>query len=99
MTAKDTNRVVSDNSVSRSSEGLEKLTEHDARAGRIVESVQNQGGTTTRRDLLAQTKLTPAELNELPLLEDGGYVDLIGDAEREAILMTCRGGLMAMEGR
>lgn len=100
MTAKDTNRVMSDNSVSRSDEGAEKLTEHDTRPRRIAEYAHKQGGSTTRRDLLAQTELTDKEVNEyLPLLADGGYVDLIGNAEREAILLTCRGGLLAREGR
>jgi len=97
MTANDTNRVRSDNSVSRRIESEEKLSEHDVRSRRsIVEHAHEHGGTTTRRDLLAQTELSPEELNEhLPLLADGGYVDLVGDTEREAVLLTCRGGLLA----
>jgi len=96
MTANDTNRVGSDNSVSRSVEGTEKLSEHDVRSRRIVEHAHEHGGTTTRRDLLTQTEISLDELNKyLPLLADGGYVDLVGDGEHEAILLTCRGGLLA----
>ena len=96
MTANDTNRVRSDNSVSRQVESTEKLSEHDARRRSIVEHAHEHGGTTTRRDLLTQTELSPEELNEhLPVLADGGYVDLVGDTEREAVLLTCRGGLLA----
>jgi len=96
MTANDTNRVRSDNSVSRRVESTDTLSEHDTRSRSIVEHAHEHGGTTTRRDLLAQTELSPEELNEyLPLLADGGYVDLVGNAEREAILLTCRGGLLA----
>jgi hypothetical protein len=96
MTAKDTNRVKSDNSVSRSAESKSECFEHDARSRRIVEHTHEHGGSTTRRDLLAQTTLTTDELDEyLPRLADGGYIDLIGEAEHEAILLTCRGGSLA----
>jgi 6-phosphogluconolactonase (cycloisomerase 2 family) len=96
MTANDTNRVTSDNSVSQSAEGTEKHSEHDVRSRRIVEHAHEHGGTTTRRDLLAQTDLSLDEVNTyLPLLADSGYVDLIGDGDREAILLTCRGGQLA----
>jgi len=96
MTANDTNRVGSDNSVSQPTEGRDKLSEHDTRSRCIVEHAHEHGGTTTRRDLLTQTDLSADELNSyLPLLADSGYVDLVGDAEREAVLLTCRGGQLA----
>jgi len=96
MTAKDTNRVGSDNSVSRSIEGAEIITEHDTRLRRIVRITRNSGSSTTRRDLQAKTDFSEDELDKfLQQLADGGYVDLIGKAEHEAILLTCRGEHLA----
>jgi len=96
MTAKDTNRVGSDNSVSRSVEGAEIITERDERSRRIVRYARNSGGSTTRRDLLAKTDLSDGELDDLlRRLANGGYVDLIGEAEHEAIVLTCRGEHLA----
>ena len=96
MTAKDTNRVGSDNSVSRSFEETEIVTDHDARSRRIVHHARDSGGSTTRRDLLAKTDLSNDELEGLVRrLTDGGYVDLIGEAEHEAIILTCRGEHLA----
>lgn len=96
MTAKDTNRVGSDNSVSRPAEETEIVTEHDTQSRRIVRHARNSGGSTTRRDLLMKTDLSDDELDGLlRRLADGGYVDLIGEAEREAIVLTCSGEHLA----
>lgn len=92
MTAKDTNRVGSDNSDSRKAENAEIISEHDTQHRRIVEETRAVGGTTTRRDLLSKTDLTLDELeNRLRELADGRYVDLIGDPKHELIVLTCRG--------
>ena len=96
MTARDTNRVGSDNSDPRSAEDAEVVTEHDTRNRRIVQHARENGGTTTRRDLVAKTGLTASELEEhLQTLADGGYVDLISDGEHELIALTFRGEHLA----
>ena len=96
MTANDTNRVGSDNSDSRTAEDTEIISEHDERDRRIVKETRAVGGTTTRRDLLLRTDLTLDELeNRLQELVDGGYVDLIGEFERELVVLTCRGEQIA----
>jgi CBS-domain-containing membrane protein len=96
MTANDTNRVGSDNSDSRTAEDAEIISEHDVRDRRIVEETRAVGGTTTRRDLLSRTELTLDELeNRLRELADRGYVDLIGESERELVVLTCRGEQVA----
>jgi len=75
---------------------MEIITEHDARSRRIVRHARNSGGSTTRRDLLLETDLSDEELETLlRRLADGGYVDLIGEAEHEAIVLTCRGEHLA----
>ena len=92
MTAKDTNRVGSDNFVSRSVEETKIITEHDARSRRIVRHARNIVSSMRRRDLLTKIYFSDDWLcNLLRWLVDGGYVDLIGDAEHEAIVLTpCR---------
>ncbi|WP_323675871.1 hypothetical protein [Halorubellus sp. PRR65] len=56
----------------------------------------NEGGTTTRKDLLKQTELTGDELDELlRVLAAAGYVDRIGEAVQESILLTHRGERVA----
>lgn len=96
MTAKDTNRVKSDNSVSQSAGESEIVTEHDTRSRRIVRHARNSGGSTTRRDLQTKINLSDDELRDvLRRLADGGYVDLIGEGEHEAIVLTCRGEHLA----
>ncbi|AUX08307.1 hypothetical protein AArcSl_0657 [Halalkaliarchaeum desulfuricum] len=96
MTANDTNRVESHNSVSRDAESAEIVSEHDARSRRIVEEARAIGGTTTRRDLVARTDLSATEVNDrLQKLADGGYVDLIGEPDHELIVLTCRGEHLA----
>lgn len=95
MTANDNSRVRSHNSVSLQLEGDEGNSERDARARRIVEQT-NEGGTTTRKDLLKQTELTEDELDELlRVLAAAGYVDRIGEGVRESILLTHRGERVA----
>ncbi|MFP8957022.1 hypothetical protein ACLI4Y_09860 [Natrialbaceae archaeon A-CW3] len=43
-----------------------------------------------------ETDLSDEELETLlRRLADGGYVDLIGEAEHEAIVLTCRGEHLA----
>jgi len=92
MTANDTNRVESDNSDSRTTEGLESFSTHDTRYGRIVAETRAVGGTTTRRDLLARTELTSKVIEErLRKLADQEYLELIGDSEHELIVLTHRG--------
>ena len=93
MTANDTNRVGSDNSVSHCDESPEFPTEHDTRNRRIVEEIRAVGGTTTRRDLL--TKIDGQSLNDLDTrlnrLADDEYVDLIGEEGHQLIVLTHRG--------
>jgi len=96
MTANDTSRVGSDNSDSQTTEDTEIISEHEERDRRIVEETRAVGGTTTRRDLLSRTDLTLDELeNRLNKLADGEYVDLIGEYERELVVLTCRGEQVA----
>ncbi len=96
MTANDTNRVESDNSDSRGSESAEIFSEHDTRPGRIVKEARAVGGTTTRRDLVARTDLSPEKLDvRLRKLTDGGYVDLIGEPDHELVVLTHRGERLA----
>ncbi|ELY25152.1 helix-turn-helix transcriptional regulator [Haloferax volcanii] len=87
---------MSDNSDPRSVEGAEIVTEHDTRSRRIVRHARENGGTTTRRDLVAKTDLTASELGErLQTLEDGGYVDQISDGDHELVVLTFRGEHLA----
>lgn len=96
MTANDTNRVESDNSDSRIPESTGITSEHDVRYRRIVEEARAVGGTTTRRDLVARTDISPEKLDgRLRKLTDGGYVDLIGDPEHELVVLTHRGERLA----
>ena len=98
MTANDTNRVESDNSDSRRTEGIESLSTHDTQDARIVAETRSVGGTTTRRDLLVKTELTSETLGErLRELSDWGYLDLIGDSGHELIVLTHRGENLAEE--
>lgn len=91
MTATDNSRGRTHNSISLQLEGDEGDSERDARARRIVEQT-NEGGTTTRKDLLKRMELTEGELDELlRVLAAAGYVDRIGEGVRESVLLTCRG--------
>ena len=95
MTASDNSRAQSHNSISLQLEGDEENSERDARARRIVEQT-NDGGTTTRKDLVRKTELTEDELDELLQgLAAAGYVDRIGEGLRESILLTHRGERVA----
>ena len=92
MTANDISRVGSDNSDSLTTENTEIISEHDERDRRIVEETRAVGGMTTRRDLFSRSDLTLHELEDrLQELADRGYVDLIGESERELVVVTCRG--------
>lgn len=96
MTANDTSRVGSDNSDSRMSEDTEIISEHDERDRRIVEETRAVRGTTIRRDLLSRTDLTLDKFGDrLHEHTDRGYADLIGESERELVVLTCRGEQVA----
>jgi len=93
MTANDTSRVGSDNSVSHRDESTEFTVEHDTRNRRIAEEIQAVGGTTTRRDLLS--KIDEQSLKNLDVrlnqLADDEYIDIIGEEGHQLIVLTHRG--------
>ena len=93
MTANDTSRVGSDNSVSHRDESAELTVEHDTRNRRIVEEIQAVGGTTTRRDLLSKIdEQNLKDLNtRLKRLSDAKYVEIIGEEGHQLIVLTHRG--------
>ena len=95
MTANNTNRGRSHNSISLQLEGVDRNSDNGSRARGIVEQT-HEGGTTTRQDLLRRTELGEDELDELlRSLAEAGYVNRIGEAVRESILLTCRGERVA----
>lgn len=65
MTANGTNRARSHNSVSLSVEGAEQVPDHDARHGRLVEEVEEQGWMMTRTRILVETGVPADEFDEL----------------------------------
>lgn len=93
MTANDTSRVGSDNSVSHRDESIEFTVEHDTRNRRIAEEIKAVGGTTTRRDLLSKTdEQSLKSLNvRLQRLADDECIDIIGEEGHQLIVLTLRG--------
>lgn len=100
MTANECNSADSENSVSRSLGDRNHPSANDPELVRIARCAFNVAGATTRQDIVAETGLPPAEIDDrLDQLEAEGYADLIGEVDRRVVLLTTRGEWLAQEAR
>lgn len=96
MTAPNTNSAASDNSVFQGTEDGVDTPANDLALVQITEHAYETASTTTRRDLKIETRWSSAELDELlDQLEAKGYVELIGESERQMIVLTHQGEFLA----
>lgn len=100
MTALDTNRAASDNSVFQGSEDRPDTPANDRALVQIIEYVYETASTTTRRDLEIEAQWNTTELDQLlNRLEAIGYAELIGDSDHWMIMLTSRGEFLGWRRR
>jgi len=100
MTAPDTNSAASDNSVFQGSENRPHTPANDRAFVQITKYTYETASTTTRRDLEIETQWNTTELDQLlDRLEAIGYAELIGDSDRQMIVLTSRGKFLARRRR
>ena len=100
MTALDINSAASDNSVFQGTEDGVDTQANDLALVQIIEHAYETASTTTRRDLAIETEWSAAELDQLlDRLEAKGYAEVIGDSNRQMIVLTSRGEFLARERR
>jgi len=96
MTAPDTNSAASHNSIFQETEDGVTTPANDRALVQIIEHAYETAGTTTRRDLEIETQWSSTELDQLlDRLEAEGYAELIGDSNRQMLLLTNQGELLA----
>jgi len=96
MTAPTTNSAASDNSVFQETEDGVDTPANDLALVQIIEHAYETAGTTTRRDLEIETQWSAAELDQLlDRLESKEYAELIGDSDRQMVVLTNRGEFLA----
>lgn len=96
MTASYTNSAASDNSVFQGTEDGVDTPANDLALVQIIEHAYETAGTTTRRDLEIETQWSSAELKQLlDRLASKGYAELIGDSNRQMIVLTNRDEFLA----
>lgn len=96
MTAPDINSAASDNSVFQGTEDGVDTPANDLALVQIIEHAYETPGTTTRRDLELETQWSAAELDQfLDRLESKEYAELIGDSDRQMVVLTNRGEFLA----
>ena len=99
MTANESSSAESENSVSQSAKDGIHPSAHDPELVRIAPCAYDAAGATTRQDLAVETGLLLTEIDELlQQLEAEGYADLIGELDRQVVLLTTRGEWLAQEG-
>jgi hypothetical protein len=99
MTANESSSAESENSVSQSAKDRIHPSAHDPELVRIARCAYDAAGATTRQDLAVETGLLLIEIDELlHQLESEGYADLIGELDRQVVLLTTRGEWLAQEG-
>ena len=99
MTANKRSSAESENSVSQSAKDRIRSLAHDPELVRIARCAYDAAGATTRQTLVVETDLHPSEIDEhLQRLEASGYADLIGELDRQVVLLTNRGEWLAQEG-
>jgi len=100
MTAPNTNSAASDNSVFQGTEDGVDTPANDLALVQIIEYASETAGTTTRRDLKIESHWSSSELTQLlDRLEDAGYAELIGESNRQMLLLTNQGEFLAQERR
>jgi len=100
MTAFDTNSAASDNSVFQGTEDGVYTPANDLALVQIIEHAFETAGTTTRRDLEIETQWSAAELDQLlDRLESKEYAELIGESDRQMVVLTNQGEFLARERR
>jgi len=100
MTASDTNRPESDNSVLQAYEDSPLSPDQDPRLRKIVQFTADRHGATTRRDLSVESDLPLREIDKrLNRLAAGGYVEIIGDDADCIVILTAEGQQLARGGR
>jgi len=99
MTANERSSAGSDNSVSQSVRDGIQPSAHDPELVRLARCAYDAAGATTRQDLAVETGLLLTEIDELlQQLEAEGYAELIGELDRQVVLLTTRGEWLAQEG-
>ena len=100
MTANDGNSAASDNSVFQGTEDGVDTPANDRALVQIIEHADETAGTTTRRELEFKTEWESVELTRLlDRLEAMGYAELIGESNRQMLVLTSRGESLARERR
>ena len=100
MTAPDINSAASDNSVFQGTEDGADTPANDSALVQIIEHAYETAGTTTRRDLKIESQWSSSELDKhLDRLEGEGYAELIGESNRQMLLLTNQGEFLARERR
>lgn len=100
MTANESSSAESENSVSQSARDGIQPSAHDPELVQIARCAYDTAGATTRQDLAVETGLLLTEIDELlQQLEAEGYADLIGESDRQVVLLTSRGEWLAQEGK
>ncbi|SNZ18197.1 hypothetical protein SAMN06269185_3290 [Natronoarchaeum philippinense] len=100
MTASETNRPESDNSVLQAYEDSPLTPDRDPRLQKIAQFAADRNGATTRRDLSIESDLQLREIDErLNRLAAGGYVEIVGDDVDCIVLLTAAGQQLARGGR
>mgnify|MGYP002126558632 CR=1 FL=1 len=98
MTANESNSAESENSVSPADDRIHPSA-HDPELVRIARCAYDIAGATTRQDLALELGLLPTEIDDhLQQLETEGYAALIGEFDRQVVLLTTRGESLAQEG-
>jgi hypothetical protein len=96
MTAPDINSAASDNSVFQGTEDGVDTPANDLALVQIIEHAYETAGTTTHRDLEIETQWSAAELDQLlDQLESKEYAELIGDSDRQMVVLTNQGEFLA----
>ena len=91
MIAPNTNSAASDNSVFQGSEDRPDTPANDRSLVQIIEYAYETASTTTRCDLEIETQWNATERDQLlDQLETIGYAELIGDSDRQMIVLTSR---------
>jgi len=96
MTASESNRSKSENSVSRPISRDRVTLTRDPRTRRIVEYAHDKGGATTSRDLAAAAGWTLDETEtHLQRLEAENFVQLLCERDARIVLLTKDGEALA----
>ena len=100
MTANNSSSAESENSVSDAVKDGIHPSAHDPELVRIARCAYDGAGATTRQDIAVETGLLLTEIDGLlQQLENEGYADLIGELDRQVVLLTTRGEWLAQGGR